>query len=61
MGSSPVDVSVLKNLEAINNEIAEQKKERVAINEHYQANYKKNKDTLDKTKATKLKSLVWSN
>lgn len=54
-------VAVLKNLEAINNEIAEQKKERVAINEHYQANYKKNKDTLDKTKATKLKSLVWSN
>lgn len=54
-------VAVLKNLEAINNEIAEQKKERVAINEHYQANYKKNKDTLDKTKVTKLKSLVWSN
>lgn len=54
-------VAVLKNLEAINNEIAEQKKERVAINEHYQANYKKNKDTLEQTKATKLKSLVWSN
>lgn len=53
-------VAVLKNLEAINNEIAEQKKERVAINEHYQANYKKNKENLDRTKATKLKSLVWN-
>jgi hypothetical protein len=53
-------VAVLKNLEAINNEIAEQKKERVAINEHYQANYKKNKEKLDNTKATKLKSLVWN-
>lgn len=53
-------VAVLKNLEAINNEIAEQKKERVAINEHYQANYKKNKEKLDSTKATKLKSLVWN-